>query len=87
VIQYEHLLQNVIEELEPCVEFLGFKLSPERAQCIKQLKEGNFHRPPRPKAEMDFLLKEVLNNTLLNEFQQIQTNVTETVLNLSVKSH
>ena len=35
VLIYEDLLMDPIKELKPCIEFLGYELQNEKAECIR----------------------------------------------------
>ena len=44
LINYEKLKEDIVKELKPCLQFIGFDMSPNKLQCIKEQQEGNHHR-------------------------------------------
>ena len=58
VIFYHKLKEDVIKELEPCINFLGFELPPALKKCILDNQTGNYKRPERSFEEW----QEIINN-------------------------
>ena len=48
VINFNELEKNLLENLEPCVEYLGFRLSSALKKCILKNQEGFHRRAKRP---------------------------------------
>ena len=79
---YENLVENVIKELKPCVEFLGYKIDRHLAECIKLDKEGSYHRSPMSEEDLNY----VFNKPFTIEEQNIYRNVSQ--LNIrALKKH
>ena len=49
LVNYDKLKTNVIEELRPVVNFLGFDIDKELDKCILMNQEGANHRPEKSK--------------------------------------
>ena len=56
LLTYEKLKINIIEELKPAVQFLGYEINAELEQCILKNQEGDFHRPEKSKDEINKIL-------------------------------
>ena len=56
LVNYDKLKTNVIEELRPLVNFLGFDINEELAKCILINQEGAMHRPEKSKDEINRIL-------------------------------
>ena len=82
VLIYENLKSNLIETLKPCVEFLGFKINEELANCILKNKSG-FHirKPSRPfKEEKEKLLKSIPERDM-NWYKKIREEIYKKIQN------
>ena len=58
-LNYEKLKVNLIKELRPVVNFLGFEISKELEQCILENQEGDYHRPEKSKEKIDKLISKI----------------------------
>jgi len=56
LVNYDKLKTNVIEELRPVVNFLGFDINEELARCILINQEGANHRPEKSKDEINRII-------------------------------
>ena len=52
LVNYDKLKTNVIEEIRPAVNFLGFEINEELEKCILTNQEGTNHRPEKSKDEI-----------------------------------
>lgn len=68
IIQYEKLVEDVIKELKPCVEFLGFHIDEHLATCIRKDYEGNYHRKPLTKDEQQTIFSNSFSNDELKHY-------------------
>ena len=58
-LNYEKLKINLIKELRPVVNFLGFEISKELEQCILENQEGDYNRPEKSKEKIDKLMSKI----------------------------
>ena len=88
VLIYENLKSNLIETLKPCVEFLGFTINEELANCILKSKNGHHVRKPsRPlKEEKEKLLKSVPEREM-NSYKKIREKIFKKLHKKSSQHH
>ena len=77
-------MQNVIEELKPCVEFLGFEMNQTLADCIRNEQEGSYHRDPMSKEDLQFVLTEPFTEKELDYFNRTKVEISQKMLENSV---
>ena len=56
LVNYDTLKTNVIEELTPMVNFLGFEINKKLAKCILINQEGAHHRQEKSNDEINRIL-------------------------------
>ena len=56
LLNYDEMKTNLIEELRPAVQFLGYEIDEELEQCILNNQKGDFHRPQKSKDEINQIL-------------------------------
>ncbi len=85
VLIYENLLLDVIKELRPCIEFLGYEVDAELASCIRQDQEGSFHRTPMAEESPESLFStNFFTAQELDEFHTTGNELTKLLLQNSV---
>ena len=86
VINYERLRENVLKELQKCINFLGFDIQNAILQnCILQNQTGHYKRAARPSGETQLILSFVSKKTRLKS-DQIYEKTVEKLLNNSYHS-
>ena len=75
-LNYEELKINLIKELRPVVNFLGFEINEELEKCIVENKEGDYHRPEKSKEEIEKLLSNISMEDLEN-YSKMKEDVIE----------
>ena len=75
-LNYEKLKINLIFELRPVVNFLGFEINKELEKCIVENKEGHHHRPEKSKEEIDKLMSKISIEDLEN-YSKMKEDVIE----------
>lgn len=71
ILQYEKLVEDVINELRPCVEFLGFHIDDHLAKCIRKDGEGKFHRKPMAANELRMIFSHSFTDDDLKHYQEL----------------
>ena len=71
ILQYEKLVEDVVKELRPCMEFLGFHINEDLERCIRKDEEGKFHRKPRAANELHMIFTHLLNDEKLEEYHEL----------------
>lgn len=85
VLQYDKLINDVIKDLIPCIEFLGFQIDSKLAQCMR--KEANVYRKPISQLEFLRYKTSVYDTEQLAEFQRISRNCLKHLLQNSINSN
>lgn len=80
VLVYENLLENAVQELKPCVEFLGYHIDAHLAQCISQEQEGSYHRPPMSDQDLEVIFTQPFTEYELNYYNKTQHQVMQNLL-------
>ena len=75
LINYEKLKEDIVKELKPCLQFIGFDISPDKAQCIKEQQEGNHHRPPMSQQDLQLVINQTFTQEELQNFKETHQNV------------
>lgn len=81
-LNYEKLKINLIKELRPVVNFLGFKINKELEKCIVENKEGDYHRPKKSKEDIDKLMSKISIEDL-KIYSKMKEDVIEMLKNAS----
>ena len=81
-LNYEELKINLIKELRPVVNFLGFEINEELEKCIVENKEGDYHRPEKSKEEIEKLLSNISMEDLEN-YSKMKEDVIEKLKKVS----
>ena len=58
-VNYEQMKIDVMKQLKPVVQFLGYDINEELEQCILRNQEGDFHRPEKSNEEIDKILSRI----------------------------
>ena len=82
LVNYDKLKTNVIEELRPVVNFLGFDINEELAKCILINQEGATHRPKKSKDEINKIISLISPNDL-KRYSKIKEDVLQMLKNAS----
>ena len=82
LVNYDKLKTNVIEELMPMVNFLGFDINEELAKCILINQEGANHRPEKSKDEINRILSLIPPNDL-KRYSKMKEDVLQMLKNAS----
>jgi ADP-dependent phosphofructokinase/glucokinase len=82
LVNYEKLKTNVIEELMPMVNFLGFDINEELAKCILINQEGANHRPEKSKDEINRILSFIPPDDL-KRYSEMKEDVLQMLKNAS----
>ena len=75
LINYEKLKEDIVKELKPCLQFIGFDMSPDKLQCIKEQQEGNHHRPPMSQQDLQLVINQTFTQEELQNFKETHQNV------------
>ena len=81
-VNYDKLKTNVIEELRPVVNFLGFDINEELARCILINQEGANHRPKKSKDEINRILSLIPPNDF-KRYSEMKEDVLQMLKNAS----
>ena len=81
---YENLVQDVVKELKPCVEFLGFEIDKHLAKCIKKDKEGSFHRSAMAEDELKQIFTKPFSKEEINVYNRTTHNKISALMKHSV---
>ena len=82
LVNYDKLKTNVIEELRPVVNFLGFEINEELARCILINQEGAMHRPEKSKDEINRILSLIPPNDF-KRYSKMKEDVLQMLKNAS----
>ena len=82
LVNYDKLKTNVIEELTPVINFLGFDINEELAKCILMNQEGADHRPEKSKDEINEILSLIPPNDL-KVYSKMKEDVLQMLKNAS----
>ena len=82
LVNYDTLKTNVIEELTPMVNFLGFEINKKLAKCILINQEGAHHRPEKSKDEINRILSFIPPDDL-KRYSQMKEDVLQMLKNAS----
>ena len=82
LVNYDKLKTNVIEEVRPAVNFLGFEINEELEKCILTNQEGTNHRPEKSKDEINRILSFIPPDDL-ERYSKIKEDVLEMLKNAS----
>ena len=82
LVNYDKLKTNVIEELTPVVNFLGFDINEELARCILINQEGAMHRPKKSKDEINRILSLIPPNDF-KRYSKMKEDVLQMLKNAS----
>ena len=82
LVNYDKLKTNVIEELRPVINFLGFDIDKELAKCILMNQEGADHRPEKSKDEINEILSLIPPNDL-KVYSKMKEDVLQMLTNAS----
>lgn len=74
-INYENLKQDVIGNLTPCLSFIGFDVSQEKATCIMQEMDGKHHRPAMADKDLDLAINQTFTQQELKKFHDTYQNI------------
>ena len=79
ILRYENLVLDVIHEILPCLEFLGFGLDPKQVECILEKQEGEYHRRPNKMSQPE--LNEIVRQTFTEkELKDFRKNYEQIIL-------
>ena len=81
-LNYEKLKINLIFELRPVVNFLGFEINKELEKCIVENKEGDYHRPKKSKEDIEKLMSKISIEDL-KIYSKMKEDVIEMLKNAS----
>ena len=65
-IFYQDLLDDVINAVRPCVNFLGFEINEILGKCMRDHQKGNFKRKRRPEDEIEKIMALIPSDILQN---------------------
>ena len=82
LINYDKMKKNVIEELKPAVQFLGYDINNELETCILKNQEGEYHRPEKSKEEINKILSSIPPGEL-NSYYKIKDDILEELQNIN----
>jgi len=82
LVNYDKLKTNVIEEVRPVVNFLGFKINEELEKCILTNQEGTNHRPEKSKDEINRILSSIPPDDL-KKYSKIKEDVLQMLKSVS----
>ena len=82
LVNYDKLKINVIEELRPVVNFLGFDINEELARCILINQEGANHRPEKSKDEINRIISLIPPNDI-KRYSKMKEEVLQMLKNAS----
>ena len=82
LVNYDKLKTNVIEELRPVVNFLGFDINEELARCILINQEGAMHRPKKSKDEINRIISLIPPNDT-KRYSKMKEDVLQMLKNAS----
>ena len=74
LVNYDKLKTNVIEEVRPAVNFLGFEINQELEKCILTNQEGTNHRPEKSEDEINRILSFIPLDDM-KKYSKIKENV------------
>ena len=71
ILRYENLVLDVIHEILPCLEFLGFGLDPKQVECILEKREGEYHRQNNmSQPELNEIVSQTFTEKELKDFRK-----------------
>ena len=71
ILRYENLVLDVIHEILPCLEFLGFGLDPKQVECILEKQEGEYHRPNNmSQPELNEIVRQTFTEKEFKDFRK-----------------
>ena len=71
ILRYENLVLDVIHEILPCLEFLGFGLDPKQVECILEKREGKYHRTNNmSQTELNEIFSQTFTEKELKDFHK-----------------
>ena len=82
LVNYDKLKTNVIEEVRPAVNFLGFEINEELEKCILTNQEGTNHRPEKSKDEINKILSFIPPDDL-KKYSKIKEDVLQMLISAS----
>ena len=82
LVNYDKLKTNVIEEVRPAVNFLGFEINEELARCILINQEGANHRPEKSKDEINRIISLIPPNDI-KRYSKMKKDVLQMLKNAS----
>ena len=82
LVNYDKLKTNIIEELRPVINFLGFDINEELARCILINQEGAMHRPGKSKDEINRILSLIPPNDF-KRYSKMKKDVLQMLQNAS----
>ena len=82
IINYDEMKKNVIEELKPAVQFLGYDINKDLETCILKNQEGEYHRPEKSKDEINQIFS-LIPPGELETYLKMKDEVLEMVKNVS----
>ena len=75
-LNYEKLKSgDVIDELRPCLEFIGIEIDKDKEFCIRKEQEGNYHRPSMNPEELDLIFNQSFTQEELTKFKNIHEDI------------
>ena len=80
LINYEKLKEDIVKELKPCLQFIGFDISHDMESCINEEQEGNHHRPPMSQQDLQSIINQTFTQQELLNFTQTYQNVLSKVV-------
>ena len=75
-MNYERMTEDVITELRPCLEFIGFEMvSEQRLGCVKREQEGKHHRMPMSSELLDKVYNQTFSQDELAGFREVHQEI------------